>query len=134
MKGQSNLVGRKTSRDNSTASEPRSLKVAKDVKAVESFVFDVANDKIKCSFCERSIVRSIKILCAECKDLIFCLDCLVLNSQKEELSHDHHSFHVLDNLNFHVFTSNWTAKEELLMLIGMCFLLFVYFFVVCLKN
>jgi transcriptional adapter 2-alpha len=49
-----------------------------------------------------------------------CLECLRLGRTSNELPEHQadHSYFVYDNLNFPLFTKDWTAKEELLLLQG----------------
>lgn len=73
-----------------------------------------------CNICDRDIGKSIKIKCLECAKapLHLCLECLRTGRTSHEFP-DHkpnHSYYVYDNLNFPLFTKDWSAKEELLLL------------------
>lgn len=83
--------------------------------------------KTNCSICQKDISKNIKILCSVCKEFIFCLDCLINEKPHGPNNGYKHDYHVIDKLNFQVFTSDWTASEELLLLTGKFFFLFHFF-------
>lgn len=75
-----------------------------------------------CNICDRDISKSIKIKCLECSKapLHLCLECLRTGRGSNEFP-DHkpyHNYYVYDNLNFPLFTKDWSAKEELRLLQG----------------
>lgn len=56
----------------------------------------------------------------ECSDppMTLCLECH--RTGEEKGSHKKkHDYYVLDNLNFPLFTKDWTAKEELMLISGL---------------
>ena len=73
-----------------------------------------------CGICDRDISKSIKIKCLGCvnQPLNLCLECLRLGRTSSDVPEHlpNHSYFVYDNLNFPLFTKDWTAKEELLLL------------------
>lgn len=82
------------------------------------FALDQAS-KVLCQICQNDISQHIKILCAVCDDLVFCIECFV-NEKPHGTSKDSHKhdYHFIDKLNFNVFHEQWTAREELLLLHG----------------
>jgi transcriptional adapter 2-alpha len=76
--------------------------------------------KINCNICDNEISKNVKFLCATCKDFIFCINCLVNEEPHDpkQKSTKYHDYYIVDKLNFRVFTSDWNASEELLLLSG----------------
>jgi hypothetical protein len=74
-----------------------------------------ASSKILCHFCQKDISKSIRIICDECIDMEYCLDCLVLGKGNGGKPHKH-DYHIVDKLDFPIFTSDWTTNEELMLL------------------
>ena len=73
--------------------------------------------KITCDSCFKDISHVILIQCAECDDLDLCVECF--GSGVELSQHKAtHSYRVLRPLDFPVYTSDWRADEELLLLEG----------------
>src|SRR5256885_1582356 len=72
-----------------------------------------------CSLCDRNIQKSIKVRCFECSDpaVTLCFECFRTGAENGAHKSTHDYF-VLDNLNFNLFTKDWTAKEELLLIQG----------------
>jgi transcriptional adapter 2-alpha len=72
-----------------------------------------------CSYCRRDISLQFRVKCAEatCKDWELCADCFAVGNclYPHESSH---AYHVIDNLDFPLFTKDWTTLEELLLLEG----------------
>ncbi len=90
--------------------------------------------KSHCQFCGRDISRTIRIICDVCDNIEYCIDCLVLNrgnkttessnvkngtssttSTTSSACHSH-DYHIADKLNFNIFTEEWIASEELMLL------------------
>lgn len=112
-----NKRSRETSRSESRESI-RSYKKARldeGCKLVEKTCAIEASNKINCSFCGREISRTIRIICAECDDTQYCLDCLVQGRGKDGQTHKH-DYHIADKLNFNIINKDWTAFEELSLL------------------
>ena len=76
--------------------------------------------KIKCNLCNQNITKNIKIVCADCINISICLNCLIQNPRKKLSTEDFHShdYHILDNLKFSLFSTDWTAEEELKLIRG----------------
>ncbi len=82
------------------------------------FALDQAS-KVLCQICQNDISQNIKILCAVCDELVYCIDCFVNEKPHGTFKDSHkHDYHFVDKLNFNVFHEQWTAREELLLLNG----------------
>jgi len=70
----------------------------------------------ECSYCRRDLTRSCRISCAEedC-DKQLCVLCFSVGVRIEE-HRPWHQYRVSTNLSFPVFSEDWTAHEELLLL------------------
>ena len=70
-----------------------------------------------CCLCDRNISKSVKVRCIECPSpaLTICLECHRTGAENEQHKKSH-DYYILDNLNFPLFTKDWTAKEELLLI------------------
>lgn len=73
-----------------------------------------------CGLCDRDIAKSVKIKCLECQEkaLYMCLECLRTGKSSND-SPEHksnHSYYVFDQLKFPLFTKDWFARDELLLL------------------
>jgi transcriptional adapter 2-alpha len=70
-----------------------------------------------CSACKRETTLHLRIRCAECANFELCGDCFASGVTR----HPHentHSYRVVDCLDVPLFTKDWTANEELLLLEG----------------
>lgn len=73
--------------------------------------------KITCDSCFKDISHVIFIQCAECDDLDLCVECF--GSGVELSQHKAtHSYRVLRPFDFCVYTADWRADEELLLIEG----------------
>lgn len=72
-----------------------------------------------CSICDRNIMKSVKVKCLECQDppITICLECHRTGEEKGNHKKKH-DYYILDNLSFPLFTKDWTAKEELMLIQG----------------
>lgn len=71
-----------------------------------------------CAYCRRDITQSCRIKCAVCKDFELCTDCFGAGIKMG--SHENtHAYRVSDCLDFPIFTLDWSAGEELLLLEGL---------------
>ncbi len=118
------MLAHKRSRSKSKGNdeEPqKKLKIDENQENIENninqkvFIFDQAR-KVFCDICQKDITKNIKILCSVCIDFVFCIDCLINEKPHDQKGSFKHDYHVVDNLNFHVFHPDWTVKEELLLL------------------
>ena len=71
------------------------------------FKYNSINTNILCKICQKDITNNIKFYCNTCENYIFCINCFLLS--KHDNSHD---YHILDNLNFPLYTDDWTINEE----------------------
>ena len=64
-------------------------------------------NKTTCQICHKDISQNIKIICNDCDNFFYCLECLV------QLKHEEHSYHICDKLSFPFFTHDWSLNDEL---------------------
>ena len=72
---------------------------------------------VHCSYCKRDVTLVCRIHCAECPDVKLCGDCFCTGA-KMGPHLPSHSYRVVDCLDFPVFSKDWSAAEELLLLEG----------------
>lgn len=70
-----------------------------------------------CDYCQRDLSTSLRIKCAVCSDFDLCLECFSVGVEITPHSNDH-AYRVVDNLSFPVYTPDWGADEEMLLLEG----------------
>jgi transcriptional adapter 2-alpha len=70
-----------------------------------------------CDYCAKDLSTSLRIKCAVCPDFDLCLECFSVGAEIKPHSSDH-AYRVVDNLSFPVFTLDWGADEEMLLLEG----------------
>ncbi|EKU20936.1 histone acetyltransferase complex component, partial [Nannochloropsis gaditana CCMP526] len=71
-----------------------------------------------CNYCMRDISNTIRIKCAEvstCPDWDLCVDCFGAGVELGKHKNDH-PYRVVDNTHYPIFSPDWTATEELLLL------------------
>lgn len=68
-------------------------------------------------YCSKDISNMIRIKCAECNDFDLCVECYSVGVEIKSHKNDH-DYYVKDPLNFPIFTEEWSASEELLLLEG----------------
>lgn len=68
-----------------------------------------------CDYCRTDITNIIHIKCAECKDFDLCLDCFA-EGVAVYPHKNNHAYRVMDHVTTPIFTSDWGADEELLLL------------------
>eukprot|EP01031_Cornospumella_fuschlensis_P009390 gene9390-11532_t len=83
--------------------------------SIFNFYLDRVRNRLKCSFCLRSIGRSFYTECATCSNFYLCLDCFSADVclPPHEPSH---SYKVAENLDMLLFSKDWTIKDELMLL------------------
>ena len=79
-------------------------------------VFISPFSKITCKFCSKEITNNIQFLCPECNNSIFCINCLLSPIFSNSLTWHKHNFHIIDKMNFPLFSLNWSLKEEITLL------------------
>ncbi|EGG13494.1 myb domain-containing protein [Cavenderia fasciculata] len=68
-----------------------------------------------CDYCQKDLSNVVKIKCSVCEDFDLCLECFSVGA--EIYPHkNHHDYQVIDNMHFPMFTEDWGADEELLLL------------------
>ena len=72
-----------------------------------AFKYNSININIKCRICNKDISNNIKFYCDICPDFIYCIKCFFSSDHPKK-----HDYHIIDNLNFPLFTEDWTANEE----------------------
>ena len=87
------------------------LKASQKVLNVEFLI-----DPHRCEICNKEMSRSVMILCAKC-DIIVCLQCLADGNEKGDHKKTDDYF-VLDALKQPVYSPDWTAKEDLMLVKG----------------
>ena len=68
-----------------------------------------------CNYCQKDISNVVRIKCAECAEMDLCAECFSVGVEP----HPHkacHPYHVIDNISFPLFTMDWGADEEVLLL------------------
>lgn len=118
----SEMLRTKRSRSNSSLNSAESTKIKRTKVDPSQELLDKATTvepsvKINCAFCSRDISRTIRIICEECGNVEFCLDCLVLKKGGNGKIGQHcHDYHIVDKLDMNIFSKEWTAMEELTLL------------------
>jgi len=92
---------------------------SEEFKEVQKTVFGVDHtNKLFCQFCKKDITKSVKIACAICPKTIYCIECLVSSKGIDDKTQHKHDYYIIDKLSMSFFTSDWTANEEILLIIG----------------
>lgn len=81
---------------------------------------ELSNDvgmKITCDSCFKDISHVILIQCVDCDDLDLCVECFASGVELSQHKATH-SYRVLRPFDFPVYTADWRADEELLLLEG----------------
>jgi hypothetical protein len=118
MSDENKYLNKKRSRSSSRNKEVETTKKQRlDISDnLLKHIFNVdMNSKVQCSVCNKDITKLVKVVCKQCTNTVHCLDCLLLNQPETCHKHD---YNIVSNLNFHLFSSDWTAAEELLLLTG----------------
>ncbi|CAG9318021.1 TADA2A [Blepharisma stoltei] len=95
--------------DNSTFTYKSLLKKLKNQGGVS---------QLSCEFCFKDITNATYIKCAECPNILICVNCYIQGLEKG--CHTRlHKFFIIDSLKFPLFNTSWSAKEENLLLESM---------------
>jgi hypothetical protein len=122
-----NILNNKRIRSRSNSSSREKADTSKRSKLISSekekellqMVIQIdGNKKTHCEFCKKDITKTMKIMCAECQNLVFCIDCIVSGENNNPEKHHRHDYHIIDKLSFPIFSEDWSANEELLLLNG----------------
>ena len=67
-----------------------------------------------CFYCRKDITQFCRIRCAVCENVDLCTDCFCVGVNLN--GHENtHAYQISDNLDGNIFSSEWTANEELLL-------------------
>ena len=97
------------SKDDLLLNSKNEIQESKNEDNISEFIFEL-NNKISgviCSMCNKDLSKNIKFLCSECGNKFICIKCLILKKHPPE-----HKLQVIDNLNFSLFTEDWSTKDE----------------------
>lgn len=75
------------------------------------------NDQYHCDYCQKDLSTSLRIKCNECDDFDLCLECFSVGVEITPHKNTH-AYRVVDSLSFPVYTMDWGADEETLLLEG----------------
>eukprot|EP01132_Coremiostelium_polycephalum_P001249 gene1249-1576_t len=70
-----------------------------------------------CDYCQKDISGVVRIRCSVCQDFDLCLECFSVGVEISPHK-NYHDYHVVENMHFPMFTEDWGADEELLLLEG----------------
>jgi len=101
-----------TSQKNDTKTESiiiSKIDIEKNENSISELVFKLNTKSagIECFICQKDLSKNIKFLCSKCGNKIFCIKCLITKKHSPE-----HEYQIIDNLNYSLFTDDWTAAEE----------------------
>jgi len=68
-----------------------------------------------CNYCQKDISHVVRIKCAECVEMNLCVECFSVGVEPHP-HQAHHAYHVVDDLSFPLFTLDWGADEDVLLL------------------
>jgi transcriptional adapter 2-alpha len=74
--------------------------------------------KTHCDSCSRELTLKLIFKCAECPDYDLCIDCFCQGKQSQEHLNSH-KYRILETLDFPIYSIDWYADEELLLLEGL---------------
>jgi transcriptional adapter 2-alpha len=74
-------------------------------------------DPYHCDYCRRDLSTSLRIKCNECSNFDLCLECFSVGAEITPHKNTH-SYRVIDSLSVPVYTIDWGADEETLLLEG----------------
>ena len=74
--------------------------------------------KTHCDSCSKELTLKLIFKCAQCEDYDLCIDCFCQGKESQDHLNDH-SFRILEPLDFPIYSADWFADEELLLLEGL---------------
>eukprot|EP00897_Mesotaenium_endlicherianum_P000753 jgi/Mesen1/10679/ME000009S10465 len=83
----------------------------------DALTFGSRRSLYHCNYCQKDITGTVRIKCAKCADFDLCVECFSVGVEITPHKNNH-PYHVMDNLNFPLFQSDWNADEEILLLEG----------------
>ena len=129
----SNILNNKRNRSRSNSSSREKLDVSRRSKLISSekekelnqIVIHIdGNKKIYCEYCKKDISKNMKFVCAECPNIVYCPECLINFDNTNQEKQHRHDYHIVDKLSFPIFSEDWNANEELLLLNGKIYFIF----------
>ena len=95
--------------------KPKRRRVATENAMTKSNPSEPKRALFHCNYCAKDISHVVRIKCAECSEMNLCVECFCVGVEP----HPHqacHAYHVVDNLSFPLFTLDWGADEDQLLL------------------
>ena len=92
-----------------------SIKKLENNKKLTSLLFkSLSKSTIKCYYCKKKLTKLIKFTCHFC-NVYFCINCFLLQKHNKT-----HGYHIIDAMNFPLFTNKWTALDEYTFMNSLC--------------
>ena len=122
-----NILNNKRSRSRSTSSSrekgenskrTKQNSTEREIELIQRAIQIDGVKKTNCEFCKKDITKTMKFICSECQNLVYCVECLVSGENNIAEKIHKHDYHIIDKLAFPIFSEDWTANEELLLLNG----------------
>ena len=95
--------------------KPKRRRVATENAMTKSNPSESKRALFHCNYCAKDISHVVRIKCAECSEMNLCVECFCVGVEP----HPHqacHAYHVVDDLSFPLFTLDWGADEDQLLL------------------
>ena len=95
--------------------KPKRRRVATENAMTKSNPSEPKRALFHCNYCQKDISHVVRIKCAECSEMNLCVECFCVGVEP----HPHqacHAYHVVDDLSFPLFTLDWGADEDQLLL------------------
>eukprot|EP00854_Cymbomonas_tetramitiformis_P000618 gene618-1044_t len=96
------------------ASRPKRKRVATE-NAFKPLNPDQKRALYHCNYCQKDITNVVRIKCAVCSEVDLCVECFSTGAEITPHKNDH-DYRIIDNLTFPLFTPDWSAEDELLLL------------------
>lgn len=75
--------------------------------------------RFHCDSCNADLTDVVRIRCAVCEDFDLCVQCFSRGAEPVGFKHSNdHDYHVVEVLDFSIFSPDWAADEELALLEG----------------
>lgn len=98
------------------ASRPKRKRVATE-NVLKPLNPDQKRALYHCNYCQKDITNVVRIKCAVCSEVDLCVECFSTGAEITPHKNDH-DYRIIDNLTFPLFTPDWSAEDELLLLEG----------------
>ncbi|KAJ1569965.1 Transcriptional adapter ada2 [Nowakowskiella sp. JEL0078] len=87
-----------------------------NISVVSDAVIEQYAQKYTCDGCKADITKVVKICCAECPTLDFCVECFSKGVEPSETSHKReHPYRIMEILDYSIYEEGWGVDEELLL-------------------